>query len=291
MKKSLTFIILSLLIGCCGENDLPESRLKGDVKMLTEYNVSVKYDSLNTKILDTLSVIKKYYNERNQIVEQNINYVFSDESMDITYTYNSCKRLKKERVKMSFDSNTIDVNYMYKGSLLVKSISESARDSTTLRQIGAYHYNSNRRLIKNSLSQLIIDLKTGDTIKNSLQTDNYNEKGLVMGSEMEYDEKPSQNGRSEYFYTADDLSKTLEYNHNDSLISTYRFLYKKDKLGNYIERKIFKDAKLNAIMTLNIKYRWLCLAMVLNNSSFVKNIDKKFLVIQGFSILGWLGFS
>jgi len=255
MNKFQAFIISLILIGCCGETELPENGLKGDVKMLTEYNARIIYDSINNPIRDTISVVKRYYNKQNQIVERNEEYTFSDETMDITYEYNRCNRLEKELVQMSFDSNAVDVDYIYKGPLLTKTISESSRDSTTFKQIGLYSYNSDKKLTQNTLSQLFIDLKTGDTIKNSLQTDNYNEKGILTESEMKYQEKPIQNGRTEYFYKANDLIKTLEYNQNDSLISSYRFEYKKDEIGNWIERKTFKNDKLNNIKTWNIVYK------------------------------------
>lgn len=255
MKNLLKFTFFFILFGCCGVIEQQESELKGNVKILTEYNISVKYDSLNNQIRDTLYVVRKHYNELNQIVKLNQNYIFSGQTMDITYSYNSCKRLKKEQVKMSFESNTFDVAYIYKGSSLIKTIAESATDSTIFKQIGVYHYNADKKLIKNSLSQLFINSNKGDTIKNSLQTDYYNAKGKITESKMEYRENPSQNVRSNYFYKADDLIKTLEYNKNDSLISTYRFESKKDKLGNYIEKKAFINDKLNMIKTFDIIYR------------------------------------
>ena len=74
MNKSLILIISLILIGCCKETDIADSGLNGKVKMLTEYNVSVKPDSINSLILDTLYTVKKYYNDLNQIVKQNRKY-------------------------------------------------------------------------------------------------------------------------------------------------------------------------------------------------------------------------
>jgi hypothetical protein len=255
MNKLLTFIILLLLIGCCGETDLPDNGLKGNVKMLTEYNIIVKFDTLNNAIPDTLSVVKKFYNELNQIIERNQEYSFAEETMDITYEYNRCNRLKKERVKMSFDSVAIDVDYIYKGSLLEKTVSVSSRDSITFEQISLNQYNSDNNLSESSISQLFIDKKTGDTLKNSLQVDKYDENGLVKQSEFKFQENPEKNNRSEYIYSGNDLLKIKEYNQNDLLISTVRFEYKKDSLGNWIERKAFENDTLNAIKTWNIVYK------------------------------------
>ena len=113
MNKFQAFIISLILIGCCGETELPENGLKGDVKMLTEYNARIIYDSINNPIRDTISVVKRYYNKQNQIVERNEEYTFSDETMDITYEYNRCNRLEKELVQMSFDSYAVDVDFIY----------------------------------------------------------------------------------------------------------------------------------------------------------------------------------
>ena len=63
MNKFQAFIISLILIGCCGETELPENGLKGDVKMLTEYNARIIYDSINNPIRDTISVVKRYYKE------------------------------------------------------------------------------------------------------------------------------------------------------------------------------------------------------------------------------------
>ena len=255
MNKLLLFTISLLLIGCCGETELPNSELKGNVKMLTEYNIVVKYDSLNNSILDTLSVVKREYNNLNQIIERNQVYTFTDETMDITYEYSRCKKLQKERVKMSFDSNAVDVNYIYKGSQLDKTISESSRDSITFKQIGLYYYNAEEKLTKITTSQLFIDLKEGDTIKNSLQTDNYNEYEIITESEFKFQENPSKNNRYKYIYEVDDLIKTLKYNQNDTLISTTDFEYEKDSIGNWVKRKTFENNKLKAIKTWEIVYK------------------------------------
>ena len=255
MNKLQTFIISLLLIGCCGETELPESGLKGEVKMLTEYNVRIIYDSINNPIRDTLSVVKRFYNERNQIIERNQVYTFSDETMDITYEYNRCNRLEKEQVKMSFDSSAVDVDYIYKGSQLDKTISESSRDSITFKQIGLYYYNAEEKLTKITTSQLFIDLKEGDTIKNSLQTDNYNDYEIITESEFKFQKNPSKNNRYKYIYEVDDLIKTLKYNQNDSLISTTDFEYENDSIGNWVKRKTFENNKLKAFKTWEIIYK------------------------------------
>jgi hypothetical protein len=242
-------------MSCCDKNEISDSGLKGNVKMMTEYNVVVKYDSLNNLTLDTLSTIKRLYNDRNQIIQRNQVYTFSDETIDITYEYNRCNRLKKERVKMSFDSVTVDVDYIYKGSLLDKTISESSRDSITFKQIGLNYYSSDERLTKSTTSQLFINQKDGDTIKNSLQIDIYNENETLTKSEFKYQENPSKNSRYNYFYEIDNLIKTQQYNRNDSLISTTNFEYKNDSIGNWIEKKVFENNKLTSIQTWKIEYK------------------------------------
>lgn len=254
--NKLTFIIVSLLlIGCCGENELPHRGLKGNVKKLTEYKITVKYDSLNKPIRDTLTVARKYYNDKNQIIELNQKFLFADETMDISYEYNRCNRLQKERVKMSFDSTWVNIDYAYRKSLLEKTISKSSRDSIIFNQIGLNQYDDDNKLIESTLSQIFVDLKSGDTIKNSLQIDKYNKSGIITQTEFKFRQDQEKNSRCEYIYNENDLVTIRDFDKNDSLISTIRFEYIKDNLNNWIERKAFNKNKLNAIKYREIIYK------------------------------------
>lgn len=180
MNRIIILIISLVVVGCCSENKHPNNGLNGDVKMLTEHSISIKYDSLNYPIRDTLTIIKKFYNNRNQIIEQNEDILFSEEKMDITYEYNRCNSLQKERVKMSFDSTAFEINHLYKNSLREKSISESTRDHMYFKQIGLNEYDSDENVTKSSISQIFVNLKNGDTIKNSVQIDEYNKNGIAI---------------------------------------------------------------------------------------------------------------
>ncbi len=255
MNKLLTFIILLLLIGCCSETVLVDNGLNGEVKMLTEYNISVKSDSLNNLILDTLSTVKKYYNDLNQIVERNQEYSFVDETMDITFEYNRCNQIQRENVKMSFDSTTMVLNYIYENSLNKKSIAESIKDSVHFKQIRLNKYDTNKMLTESTLSQVFVDLKNNDTIKNSIQIDKYGENGLVQETQFKFSTDPQKNNRSEYFYEENELIEIKGFDSTNYLISTTRYEYEYDDLGNWIERKAFEENELKGIITRKIVYK------------------------------------
>jgi len=256
MNKLKIIIILLLFTCCCGDTELLDHGLNGNVKMLTEYNITIKYDSLNSPIRDTLSVTKKYYNDRGQIIERNQNIIFPDEiiKMDITYEYNGCNRLQKERVKMSFDSIATEVNYIYKNSVVEKTIAESTRDSIYFKQIGLNQYDANKKLTESSISQIFINLKTVDTIQNSLQIDKYDEDRFLTDSEFKFYKKPNKNYRSEFIYDGDELITINDFDRSDSLTLMIRFEYKTDTLSNWVVRKSFENNKLNTIKIRKITY-------------------------------------
>ncbi|WBX76694.1 hypothetical protein PG911_00105 [Tenacibaculum ovolyticum] len=255
MNKLLIFIIPFLLINCCNKTSIEDSGLNGKVKMLIEYNISVKSDSINNSILDTLSTVKKYYNDLNQIIERNEEYLFVNETMDITYEYNHCNQIQKENVKMSLNRDTMVVNYFYENSLNKKSIAESTIDSLYFKQIGLNKYDINKEIIKSTISQVFVDLKNNDTIKNSVQIDKYNKKGFVKERLFEFFTNLEKNNRTEYFYKGTELISMKKFDNNDSLTSITLYEYKYDHLDNWIEQITFEAGKLKVIKTRSIVYR------------------------------------
>lgn len=255
MNKSLIPIISLIIIGCCKETDIANSGLNGKVKMLTQYNVSVKSDSMNSLILDTLFTVKKYYNDLNQIVERNQKYSFVDQTMDITYEYNRCNQIQRENVNMSFNSDAMVVNYIYENSLNKKSIAESITDSISFIQIGLNKFDANKEIIESTLSQIFVDLKNNDTIKNSIQVDKYDKDGYLKETAYEFSANPEKNSRSEYFYEGEELIKIKDFDDNNSLISITRYEYKYDDFENWIERKAFEGDKLKTIKARSIVYK------------------------------------
>ena len=255
MNRLLIFIIYLLLVSCCNESELIKSGLNGKVKMLTEYDISVKSDSMNILILDTLSTVEKHYNDLNQIVERNQKYSFVEETMDITYEYNRCDQIQKENVKMSFNDDAMVVNYIYENSLNKKSITESIKDSISFIQIGLNKYDANKKIIESTLSQIFVDLKNNDTIKNSIQIDKYDKNGFLKETVYEFSVNPEKNNRTEYFYEEEELVEIKDFDKNNSLISTTRYEYKYDDLDNWIEQKAFEADKLKTIKARIIEYK------------------------------------
>lgn len=255
MNKRVLFLIYILFTSCCGKTDIIKSEFNGNVKTLTERMISIRYDSNNNFIKDTLTETKKKYNDKNQILKLSQKILFANETMDIIYTYNRCNKIQKESVKMSFDSTIVVVDYVYENFMLVKSIAKTTKDSVHFEQIGLNEYDENKILIKSSLSQIDIDLKSNDTIKNNLQVNKHDKKGLVMKSHFKFYKDPSKNNKIEYEYDENELIRMQHFNLKDSLILTSRFEYKKDTLENWIERNFFENNRLKTITTREIIYK------------------------------------
>ena len=255
MKKLNVFIIVLLITACCDEVETPKDALYGDVKMYTEYNILIEYDSLNKSISDTISIQKAFFNEKNQIIRSTQELLTGEAKLDIVYEYNRCNQLQKEIVKTSADSIPFEVNYLYKNSLLTRTISESTNDGVLFQQQSSYIYDHNKLLSNRSITQLFIDEKTGDTIKNSVISDSYNSKRFLTKSEYKSPENPTQNDHFEYIYNGGDLIATKKFDYQDSLTSTVKFEYRKDILKNIIELKSFENKKLRSIKARTIIYK------------------------------------
>ncbi|WP_121667166.1 hypothetical protein [Mesonia aquimarina] len=256
MNKILLIGICSLfLIGCCHKSVSPKSRLNGNVKKITEHLITNRYNSNDKVIRDTLYITEKLYNQQNQIIELDQDILFDNENMHITYIYDRCGKLKKEHVKMSFQESGFDVFYIYKNSLLHKITTKSIEDSLKFVQMSLNEYDINSKLIKSTTSQTLFNLKSRDTIKNSVQTDFFNEKELIFKSELQYYKNLNQNLTIKNFYKKDVLVRTEEFDYKDSLITVFHFEYKMDSLSNWISRKKYESDSLRSITTREFLYK------------------------------------
>lgn len=254
--NKLTFLLFSiLLISCCNEPKLLNNGITKKATKITEYIIKVKIDSLNNKIQDTLTIIEKRYNENDQIVIRNQLNLFIDENMEIEFIYNENQKIKREIVKLSNDSIDFIVNYFYKDTLLIGTRSETKNDNFQFKQIGRYKYSPNNELKDNSLKQISIDVETNDTITNTLEISEYNEKEYVTQSKLSDFIKPERNRITKYDYDCGTLKRIRKYDSKDSLISTTEFKYKFDKFKNWIQRKSFGNDNLNYIRTREIEYK------------------------------------
>jgi hypothetical protein len=174
--------------------------------------------------------------------------------MDITYEYNACNQLQKERVKMSFDSIWVAIDYFYTKTLLEKTIAKSIRDSINFNQNGFNYYDADKNLTESTLSQTFVDLRNGDTLKNSLEIEEYANNGILTQTEFVFTQKTEKNHCVKYIYEENDLVAIKDFDKNDSLFSTIRFEYIKDSLNNWIERKAFENNRLLGLKIREIVY-------------------------------------
>ncbi|MDO3695970.1 hypothetical protein QVZ41_14050 [Wenyingzhuangia sp. chi5] len=222
---------------------------------ITEYTIKVENDSLNNQIQDTLVITKKKYNENDQIISSHQQNLFANETMDIEFVYNNQKKIKREIVTLSNDSSNFIVDYFYKDTLLLETKSESKNDIFQFKQIGGYKYNSDNKLKESSLKQIYIDVKTNDTITNTLEISKYNDKEFVTESKLSDFRKPEQNRNTEYKYDCGILMEIKKFNSKDSLISTTECKYEYDKFENWTKIESIENGKLNYIRTREIEYK------------------------------------
>ncbi|MEM6515060.1 MAG: hypothetical protein AAF688_02675 [Bacteroidota bacterium] len=255
MNRLLIILFSILLIGCCNEPKLLNNGLTETVSQLTEYTIKVDNDSMNNKVYDTLVITEKKYNENDQIISRNQRNLFADETMNIRFIYNNEKKIKKEIVTLPIDSSSFVVDYFYKDTLLMETKSESKNDTFQFKQIGSFKYHSNNKLKESSLKQIYIDVKSNDTITNTLEISKYNDKEHVTESKLSDFRKPERNRKSEYKYDCGILMEIKEFNSKDSLILTTEYKYEFDKFENWIRRESFKNEQINYIQTRKIKYK------------------------------------
>ena len=255
MNRLLILLFSIFLIGCCNEPKLLNNGLTKKATQITEYTIKVENDSLNNKIQDTLVITEKEYNENDQIISRHQRNLFAEETMDIEFIYNNEKKIKSEIVTLSNDSSSFVVDYFYKDTLLLETKSESNNDIFQFKQIGDYKYNSNNKIKESSLEQIYIDVKSNDTITNTLEISKYNDKEFITGSKLTDFRKPERNRKKEYKYDCGILMEIKEFNNKDSLISKTEYNYEFDKFKNWIKRESIKNNKLNYVRTREIKYK------------------------------------
>ena len=255
MNKLFILLISISLIGCCEEKKTLNNGLTKKAIKITEYSIRIKNDSLNNQVRDTLSITEKRYNQNDQIINRNQQYLFDGESIEIEYVYNENKKIKREIVRLSLDSSKFLVDYFYKDTLLLKTKSINKNDIFHFKQIGEYEYNADNTLKQSSLLQQSFDLESNDTIMNTLEISNYDKKQFVTESKLTDLKKPERNRTTKYDYDCGTLKKTMVFNSKDSLISKMEYKYEFDEFKNWIKKEKFENEKLSFIRTREIEYK------------------------------------
>lgn len=122
-------------------------------------------------------------------------------------------------------------------------------------ELGHIAFDSKDRLKKSSLLQQVIDLESNDTITHTFELNKYNLKEQVVESSFWDSLHLDRNNILKYDYRDERLLKTMEYNHQDSLLSITFFEYQLDKFGNWIEKKAIKNDILTTIIKREIEYK------------------------------------
>lgn len=252
----LPILLFSIfLIGCCNEPKLLNNGLTQKATQITEYTIKVKNDSLNNKIHDTLVITEKKYNDNDQIINRFQRNLFADENMEIDFVYNRSKKIEREIVKMSSDSLPLIVNYFYSDSLLNQTKSLFENDSEKYEHIESYYYGKNKKIAKKIISQVFVDKESTDTITNSEIISFFDNNEHTEKTETINHKDLKQNTKAEFVYDCGILIKTVNYNYQDSLISTIVYNYQFDKFENWIKIESFENDKLKYLKTREIEYK------------------------------------
>lgn len=255
MNRLFILLFSISLIGCCREPKLLNNGLTKSASQLTEYTILIKRDSVNNKTRDTLMIRNKFYNNNNQIISLHQKTLFDNEKVEIEYSYNELKKIKKEVVKMSTETLPFSVDYIYKDTLLYQSKAIVNYSNEKFEQIETYYYRKNNSKSKSVSSQIFIDLESSDTIRNSVSTTYFNKNEIAIKIETIHKTDLERNRKIVYKYDCQRLISLKEFNKNDSLISTLKYEYDLDNFDNWISKKIYKNKKLDKIITREINYK------------------------------------
>jgi hypothetical protein len=254
MNRFLILLFSILFISCCNEKKILNNGLTKKVDKTIVNYIRIERDSLNMKTLDTLSIRESKYNSNDQISNLIQTSLFDNEKLEIEYIYNDINKIKTEVGKMS-NVGMFEVHYFYKDTLLIKTQSENKTDIFHFKQIGKYKYKSDKTLKQSSLLSLFIDIKSKDTITNTIEISKYDNKKLISESKLSNFINPERNRTLKYKYKCGELIKELEFNSKDSLISNTEYKYEFDKFKNWIKKELIVNNKKNYIQTREIEYK------------------------------------
>jgi hypothetical protein len=175
--------------------------------------------------------------------------------MEIDYSYNTFKKIEKEVVKMSVDSTPFVVDYFYKDTLLYQAKGIVNYTNEKFEQIDTYYYKKNKTKDKSISIQVFIDLKSSDTIRNSVSTTYFDKNEKATKVETIHKNDSKRNRKIVYEYDCQNLIGLKEFNANDSLISNLRYEYDLDKFENWTSKKIYENGKLDRIIARKIQYK------------------------------------
>ena len=255
MNRFIILLFPLFLISCCNEPKILKNGLTQKANKITEYTINIKTNSLNKLIQDTIVITEKKYNNFNQIISRKQRNSISDGEINIQFIYNENRTIKKEIVKLSVDSLSFNLNYFYKDTLLFESKSEFKNNSFKVKYIKKYKYNSENILNHSSSLKQNIDLESNDTITNTIEIKEFDNKVILIKSKLSDFRKPGGTITSKYEYNCGMLKEIKEFNNKDSLISKTEYKYEFDKFKNWTKRESFENEKLEYITRRKIEYK------------------------------------
>lgn len=255
MNRLILLLFSISLMGCCAAPTLLKNGLTKSATQIKEYTILVNRDSIKGEIRDTVMVRMKLYNPNDQIIKLNQKTLFDNNKMEIDYQYNEFNKIKREVVKMATNSLPFIVDYIYKDTLLYQSRAIINYPNEKFEQIETHYYRKNNTKNKSVSSQIFIDLKSSDTIRNAISTTYFNKNEIATKIEMIHQTDSKRNRKTVYKYDCQTLIGLKEFNGNDSLITSIKYKYDLDEFENWISRRAYVKGELDKIITREITYK------------------------------------
>lgn len=234
MIRWLCYIVSVFMLTQCNNNwsSTNELNINGKVEKVVDYHINVSYDK-NEIVKDTITKEITSLNNLGKITNRKINQFFGDnEQIESKYIFNNRGFLETE-ITISKDFN-LHSNYIYEDTLLQEISSKLELEKEIFISSWKYEYKNNR-IVKDSLSTIIIDNNSNDTTFSLLKKNFYNNKKLIT----HYIEEKNTFGDisiKKYFnkYNNQNLISKIEvYDKQDSLLETNTFKFKYDSFNNW----------------------------------------------------------
>ena len=209
-------------------------------KRTIEYNIKVTSNSLGVESQDTIFISKRNFNRENQVDTLLRYYPHTKDSIKSIHFYNENDQLV-QILGIDYQSEAIDtLKYYYSDTTLSKTVLEIKNKDSRLIRIERFSYDSNDRLVKSLLSEIII-AESNDTVKNTLEEKTYMTANQIKQIRKIDSLNPYNSSKLVYEYKDELVARVKEYDASDSLIFQGTYEYRFDNQNNWIEQWLYNN--------------------------------------------------
>lgn len=259
--KRIFVILIVLLHVSCNKNKGNDLKINGEVKEVHTINFSVKYDSLEKSIFDTITENKIRLNKKGKIQSTEIRIYVNNEYRLTTFSnfkYNWKGQLIREVVYNLPDSLGFNIDYIYRNRFIIKGLLEKVISIDTIDGyfsfIETYKYTPNSLLSEKKSLTIGKDKLTNDTITNDEATFIYDSNEKLIELKL-YEDGNKIRGKQIYSYNTNGLrTSTIKFDKDNIQLQHIKYTYVFDSLQNWIEKQSFINDKMVEIQKRKIIY-------------------------------------